>query len=191
MYTLTFPSSWDNDARHRAITRFARFLSKKADYYGITGYVWVVEFHQSGLMHGHFLVGFGPDKSKYYRFFARGLPEASKRWCGSPNGLDSLAVTGRRQVSAYVAKYVSKSQGGSVYRLYGASGVALRNRVMGHALLRGSGVLVARACGSYIAPQGVLPSEDIFRIVPYSSSPLDLFFPWRFLPPCDGSENSS
>ena len=167
MYTLTFPASWDNDRRHSSITRFARFLSKKREYYGITGYVWVVEFHKSGLMHAHFLVGFSGPVWKYQRFFARGLPKASVRWCGSENGLDSRLVTGRRQVSAYVSKYVSKTALGyrSEYRLYGAGGVALHNRVMADRFLDGQYFLAGRACGSYVGPVGALP-PDIFELRP-------------------------
>lgn len=169
MYTLTFPASWDNDRRHASITRFARFLSKKREYYGITGYVWVVEFHKSGLMHAHFLVGFSGPAWKYQRFFARGLPKASVRWCGSENGLDSRPVTRRRQVSAYVAKYVSKTalEVRSEYRLYGAGGVALRNRVMADRLLPCGSLLVGRACGSYVGPVGALP-VGLFEIRPVS-----------------------
>jgi len=179
MYTLTFPASWDNDRRHASITRFARFLSKKREYYGITGYLWVVEFHKSGLMHAHFLVGFSGPAWKYQRFFARGLPKASVRWCGSENGLDSRPVTRRRQVSAYVAKYVSKTalEVRSEYRLYGAGGVALHNRVMADCLLGGQSMLVGRACGSYIGPVGALPA-GIFELRPRSIDPeLPLYCP--------------
>jgi len=123
MVTFTFPASVLEEERVERVRRFARWLSKEsASGGGVAGYVWVFERHVSGALHAHFLVGLSGGRR---RLWVRSLVKASLRWTGSSNGLDVRLVRGgSRAVSAYVSKYVSKSQSVFSFRAYGVGGVA-------------------------------------------------------------------
>jgi len=122
MVTFTFPVSLDESERVERVRRFARWLSKEAAAAkGVVGYVWVLERHLTGRLHAHFLVGLADGRR---RLWVRSLVEASERWTCSLNGLDVRRVRGARAVSAYVSKYVSKSQAVFSFRAYGVGGVA-------------------------------------------------------------------